>query len=622
MRTKLRKADAKAIFQFTVILIIIYALCGSAAAISGSGTQQNPYQIGSEQDLIDLAGIIDTTSPGTYLYVVQTANIELQTPGNIIPINDPSPATSSNGQNSNFKLLGTSVTPFYGKYDGANYTITGLHYQEWRSPGAGKIYQNNIGLFGETDNSTIENVRLKDAKMWGNQNVGTLIGKSNNTTIKNCIIENTTVNVSMYGGGLAGLFEDGLIENSSVSGKITENVQNSEFGGIAGRVNNAGIIRNCYFAGTIKTASVSSIGGIAGFVGNGTILNCYSVCDLEGGTIIGGIVGMIKKGTIEECYSIGTITAVMITGGIVGAIDNTASAGEVTIENNIALNEQINYMMYGNRVIGRGNTSNPLGTNFGWGGMINSSSATFTEGGNNGTNVTSKKIWSTFPNNEWTPIFDTNIWKLNTYDDYRLPVFKWQTEELQEDASYLRASWDLPQISIPDVVQSDDSNITLSFEITWNDEISTQANWDVELFYSESANISASNAITATFDGTKYTATIQNLDPTKEYHAWGTTTHQSDFTFINGPAYTFMLGGTSGGIGNGGNGTGNATVVDPDEEKTKPGEPNPEEPSPRSDEPEPDKQKPNMWKIYLFYIIAILCFIGKEYLENKMSKQN
>ena len=619
MKVKLRKPDTKKIFQFAIILIIIYALCGLSAAISGSGSDTDPYKIGSEQDLKDLASIIDA-APNVYLYVLQTANISLADPENIIP--KPDYPDTSNGKNNNFELLGSSGAPFYGMYDGSNYTITGLYYQEWNSG----VYRSNVGLFGETNNSVIENVRLTNARIWGTQNVGTLIGKSNNTTIKNCLIENTSVNISIYSGGLVGYFNDGLIENSSVTGNITAHVAASEIGGIVGRVHNEGTIKNCYFAGTIVMADNSYVGGIVGNLSNGTVSNCYSVCELDSLFMIGGIAGAINKGKIENCYSVGKTTAMMRAGGIVGVIDTPASAGTVIIENNIALNEQANAISRINRIIGVLDSNNPIGTNYGWEGMKNSFSGTFTAGGENGTDVTSKKIWSTFPNNEWA-MFDTNIWKLNTYDDYKLPVFKWQTEELQEDASYLRATWNLPQISNLEVVQSDESSITLSFEIMWNDEMPTQANWDVELFYSESADIFASDKVTAVFNGNKYTATIQNLDSSKEYHAWGTTIHQTDFTFINGTEHIFMLGSASPG-NNIGNGTGNVTIINPNEkptisdeskqDETKPNETRPE--GPKQGESKPNEQKPNMWQIYLFYIIAIFCFIGRKYLENRKSK--
>ena len=641
--THTKKMHTKKIFQFTIVLIIIYALCGSAAAIFGNGSEQNPYIIENATNLRELAEIIPNTVTGTYLYVIQTEDITLTTPGNIIPIEDTNSLNlTSKGQNNNFELLGTLDVPFYGKYDGSNYTITNLHYQEWEYNGKENSYLNNIGLFGGTNNSVIENVRLKDAKIWGHNDTGTLIGQSNNTTIQNCFIENTTVEAAQNGGGVVGNFNGGLIKNSSVTGKIipyalSGSNSGSNAGGIAGYVNNLGTIENSYFAGTIKSTAryYSNIGGIAGRIMNGTVSNCYSVCEIEGYSALGGIVGMIRKGEIENCYSIGKVSGQSMA-GILGAVDY-GDPGAVITENNIALNEYINGS-YSSRVVSDMYKS-PMGTNYGWIGM--QGKLFYTEG--MGINVTSKKIWSTFPNNEWE-IFDANIWKLNTYDDYRLPVFKWQTEELQENASYLRTLGNPPQVGFLDVIESDDSSITFIFEVEWNDEETTQDKWNVELFYSESADIFASDKITATFDGSKYITAIQNSDLSKEYHVWGTVTHQEDSTFINGTEYTFMLGSAPlgntngdgsdtediesrendfGNIDGGGSGTGNATIINPAEEnpkskEAKPAERNsePEEPksgqlSPRQEEPKQGEQNLIMWQICLICIIIILFFVGK-----------
>ena len=147
---------------------------------NGSGTDTNPYIINSVQTLEYIRYQIENLKADTDLsFYKQTANIDIS---GII-----------------WNPIGTSSNKFKGKYNGNGLVIEGL-----TTPAQNKGIS-NVGLFGYTDSATIEKVHVKDAKVYGNQNVGVIVGNAtNNTNIENCIIDSCTVSASSTNGLVIG----------------------------------------------------------------------------------------------------------------------------------------------------------------------------------------------------------------------------------------------------------------------------------------------------------------------------------------------------------------------------------------------------------------------------------
>ena len=102
-------------------------------------------------------------------------------------------------------------------------------------------------------------------------------------------------------GSNMGLFRyvdaSGVIQNLTVSGKVTPDGSRSAVGGIAGH--NAGKIQNCFFDGTVSGSD--DVGGIAGINAiTGIIDGCHSEGVITGDHRVGGVVGN-NLGVVRSC---------------------------------------------------------------------------------------------------------------------------------------------------------------------------------------------------------------------------------------------------------------------------------------------------------------------------------
>ncbi len=150
-----------------------------------------------------------------------------------------------------FVPIGNQSTPFTGTLNGSSYTISNLTINAPRI--------NNVGLFGSTNEATIQNVGLLDGNTSGFNNVGGLVGQANGGSITNSYAGGFVAGVYDV-GGLVGL-NSGTIENSYAAG--TGTVKGSiEVGGLVGA--NIGTISDSYAATGNVSSTVGSVGGLIG----------------------------------------------------------------------------------------------------------------------------------------------------------------------------------------------------------------------------------------------------------------------------------------------------------------------------------------------------------------------
>ncbi|MHC4477843.1 MAG: GLUG motif-containing protein [Planctomycetota bacterium] len=214
-------------------------------------------------------------------------------------------------------------TPFSGKFDGQNHTISNLtcsyndgHY---------------IGLFGSTAaGSEIKNLVLVDAQLSGYIYVGAVAGE-NGGSITNCYSEIYIQSYYGCAGGLAGE-NDANVSLSSSSSTVYGSV---DLGGLVGW-NNGTIERcNCRGAVRINIENGGSIGGLAGY-NSGNVFDSFSnssVCGSNTNDSAGGLAGT-NAGVIERCYSTGDVAQTEYSaGGLVGynteEINNCYASGQV-----------------------------------------------------------------------------------------------------------------------------------------------------------------------------------------------------------------------------------------------------------------------------------------------------
>ncbi len=112
-----------------------------------------------------------------------------------------------------FTPVGNSSTPFTGTFNGNNYTISDLFINLPTT--------NDVGLFGYTNDATIENVGLLNANITGQNNVGGLVGYNNSSSINNSYVTGGVNGGNFNVGGLVGYNNSSDIANSYVTGSVS-----------------------------------------------------------------------------------------------------------------------------------------------------------------------------------------------------------------------------------------------------------------------------------------------------------------------------------------------------------------------------------------------------------------
>lgn len=231
----------------------------AAVTLAGSGTEDDPYQIGSAEDF---AAITWQNSSG---YFKLTDNIT---------VTKPCDAT------------------FKGTFDGDGHTVTLTL----------NVTSGNAGLFGETGGGAVIKNLTVDADVTstaGSNYAATagLVGKvSGSTTVENCGVTGTASNTStssspVYVGGLIGYLTGNCTVTNSYSQATVSNTNSassSSTGGFLGKTSNycTLTVKNCYSSGDV-TANKGYAGGFTGYV----------YCSNR------------NKHTYTNCYAAGTVTA-------------------------------------------------------------------------------------------------------------------------------------------------------------------------------------------------------------------------------------------------------------------------------------------------------------------------
>ena len=162
-------------------------------------------------------------------------------------------------------------------------------------------------------------------------------------------IKNLYINRAEAYVGLFGNTEYSTIKNLGVSGEINVNdtTVRSWVGGIVACVDTGSII-NCYSKCEINCSAATGVyggstGGIVGYGLFASIIECYNVGDIQSDDNFynqGGIIGSCYSKTyINNCYNRGAIDGAKYAGGITGSTSNNAKINNCynigTVKNNI-----------------------------------------------------------------------------------------------------------------------------------------------------------------------------------------------------------------------------------------------------------------------------------------------
>lgn len=216
--------------------------------------------------------------------------------------------------------VGDDASAFSGVLEGLGHQVDKLSIN--------RPTTDNVGLFGITDGSVIQNIGLTNLNVIGRDNVGGMAGV-NNGSISNAYVTGTIAAVN-NAGGLAGV-NDGTISNAYATSSI--NATGSVAGGLAGSLGSTGSISNTYASGAVTGGSV--VGGLVG-ESAGTISNTYA-SGLVTGTSTSGLVASVTDGLVDSSYwnidSTGQATSADGTGLSTAAMHDVNSFSGWDIDN-------------------------------------------------------------------------------------------------------------------------------------------------------------------------------------------------------------------------------------------------------------------------------------------------
>ena len=275
----------------------------------GSGTQTDPYQIGSGAELAWLANAVNNASGVTKLYVELTDDIDL---GNQLwtPIGKFG--------------FSSSDRSFSGSFRGNGHTVKGLN--------ASAEY---AGLFGSINDAEITGVVVQGTVVSTNTNngdaggiVGRAIGTKN--TITDCGSE-ATVSGGSYCGGILGNSQNGScaleITGCYNSGRVSAK---DRAAGIVARFNGSSsaiTLNTCYNTGEITSESYAS--GIYGS-NSVTISDSYTVGAISG-----------KDASSSSAFSTGSYDTLTNCYYLTGSVPTGAKVGAATAMSDAAMRTEL-----------------------------------------------------------------------------------------------------------------------------------------------------------------------------------------------------------------------------------------------------------------------------------------
>ena len=231
---------------------------------------------------------------------------------------------------------------YCGTFDGNGKTITNLYIN---------ASQNNVGLFGYTNEGTIKNLTFEYANVT-NTGVftGILVGHPDASNLRNIKISNTCqIKGGKETGGIAGNFDGNAyncVNYATVQG-------NNRVGGLFGycSVENSSIT-TCANYGNV-TATSTDAGGLVGYFISGTIQDCANYGDVKGTERVAGMAGYVSKGKIQNVFNYGNISATNSTdaGMAFGNSNNGTTEGMVAYYSGAKLNangQEITIKAFGN----------------------------------------------------------------------------------------------------------------------------------------------------------------------------------------------------------------------------------------------------------------------------------
>ena len=275
-------------------------ITGTPALATGSGTETDPYRIGTAEGLKWFRDKVNNAAKTEDSKICAELTEDIDLSGE---------AWTPIGIGNHFY---SGTPPYAGIFDGKGHTIKNL------SIDSSKQY---VGLFGYVYGGTIRNLTVSGS-VKSIEHTGGIAGGAESSTFENCANQ-----CAVQGGTTGGIIgfvsdsEDLTVRDCYNVGRITTTTGNN-VGGIIGQcINKFVAIRNCYNAGTVT--GTANVGAIIGNYSSDKIYNCYY---LEGSVTRAGNGDTVSIPKTATEFADGTVLALLKA----GERDNNADPWDTT----------------------------------------------------------------------------------------------------------------------------------------------------------------------------------------------------------------------------------------------------------------------------------------------------
>ena len=308
-------------------------ICKACKAYQPATQNSGKYEIGNAGQLYWFAGLVNgTLTDGTPQNTAACAELASNITLNTGVLKTDGSLADDVSTFTGWTPIGSLANKYTGTFDGKNYTVGGLYFNDGEAT--------RVGLIGYAYNTTIANVGVIDAYINAKDDIGGVCGITENCTIDHCYNTGTiSAGDGAVIGGVCGYALHSSVNNSYNTGTISAG-SSANVGGVCGRAAN---ISNCYNTGAVSaTGTYSNVGGVCGKL-SGTLDNSHNtgtVTAAAEAACIGGVCSTNETGTIELCYNTGAVNFTGTTdmaprmGGVcgenTGTITNCYNSGALT----------------------------------------------------------------------------------------------------------------------------------------------------------------------------------------------------------------------------------------------------------------------------------------------------
>ena len=214
---------------------------------NGKGTADNPYQIGTPEELYWFAALVNGTltdvnqNTGACAVLVKDITVNTDLLNSLDENDEPKDNVNIESWTPIGYYINSSDYVYYkGTFDGNGYSISGLYVKYTN--------QSRASFIGNIEEGCVKNIAILDSYFEGSELIGGIVGYSINGFIKNCLFSGTVKGPNKVGGICGAAYGDRTISDCFSNAQILVNDANNYYGGICGQGLGSSVkLRNCVY---------------------------------------------------------------------------------------------------------------------------------------------------------------------------------------------------------------------------------------------------------------------------------------------------------------------------------------------------------------------------------------